>query len=251
VDKTSSVISTCRKMGVLFALDDFGTGYSSLTYLKKLPAEILKIDQSFVHDLLDDPEALAILEGVIGLAKAFQRLTIAEGLESVEAGVLLIRLGCELAQGYVIARPMPDRDVPGWVSSWAPDPRWAAVHSIREDNLPLLRAEVEHRAWLAAIEASLQDGRSPPPISAHPCRFGAWLMAEDPALPGREAGEPCLHKLHQQLHDQAEALILRHEHGEEPAALAPQIAIWRQTKDRFMSCLEARIVADEIPSSPR
>ena len=116
-------------MGVLFALDDFGTGYSSLTYLRRLQVTQLKIDQSFVRDMLDDPDDLAILQGVISLASAFQREVIAEGVETVAHGTLLLQLGCELAQGYGIARPMPAADVPAWVASWRPDPVWMAVGS--------------------------------------------------------------------------------------------------------------------------
>ena len=109
------------------ALDDFGTGYSSLTYLKRLPANVLKIDQSFVSDMLDDPENLTILEGLLGLAAAFRRQVIAEGVETVDHGLMLLQMGCELAQGYGIARPMPAADFPAWVSAWRPDPRWADV----------------------------------------------------------------------------------------------------------------------------
>ena len=115
----------CRDLGVSFAVDDFGTGYSSLTYLKRLPAELLKIDQTFVRDMLDDADDLAIVKGVIGLANAFHRHVIAEGVESIAHGELLIPLGCELAQGYGIARPMPAADLPTWVASWKPAPAWA------------------------------------------------------------------------------------------------------------------------------
>ena len=125
----SQVIEACRPMGVLFALDDFGTGYSSLTYLRRLQVSQLKIDQSFVRDMLDDPDDLAILQGVISLASAFQREVIAEGVETVAHGTLLLQLGCEQAQGYGIARPMPAADVPAWVASWRPDPAWMAVSS--------------------------------------------------------------------------------------------------------------------------
>jgi len=111
-------------MGVYFALDDFGTGYSSLTYLKQLPVKMLKIDQSFVRDMLDDANDLAILEGVIGLANAFHKEVIAEGVESIEHGRVLLSLGCELAQGYGIARPMPSHQIPQWLSSWKPDASW-------------------------------------------------------------------------------------------------------------------------------
>jgi len=121
----TEVIEQCRKLGVMFALDDFGTGYSSLTYLKRLPVALLKIDQSFVRDMLDDPDDLAILKGVIGLAQAFKREVIAEGVETVAHGTALLQLGCELAQGYGIARPMPAAEIPAWVATWQPDATWA------------------------------------------------------------------------------------------------------------------------------
>jgi diguanylate cyclase (GGDEF)-like protein/PAS domain S-box-containing protein len=120
----SELIHTCRKLGVRFALDDFGTGYSSLTYLKRLPVALLKIDQSFVRDMLDDPDDLAILEGVIGLANAFKREVIAEGVETVAHGTLLLKMGCDLAQGYGIARPMPAHAFPAWAADWRPDAAW-------------------------------------------------------------------------------------------------------------------------------
>jgi EAL domain-containing protein (putative c-di-GMP-specific phosphodiesterase class I) len=124
LEHVSSLILECRDRGVHFALDDFGTGYSSLTYLKQLPVMMLKIDQSFVRDMLDDTDDLAILEGVIGLASAFHKKVIAEGVESIEHGSALLKLGCELAQGYGIARPMPAHQIPQWLSSWKPDASW-------------------------------------------------------------------------------------------------------------------------------
>ena len=118
IDLVSKIMLQCRELGVAFALDDFGTGYSSLTYLKRLPAAVLKIDQSFVRDMLIDPEDLAIVEGIIGLARAFNRKVIAEGVETMEHGARLAELGCDWLQGYGIARPMPAADIPGWVNVW-------------------------------------------------------------------------------------------------------------------------------------
>ncbi len=125
LDHISSVIDACRAMGVNFALDDFGTGYSSLTYLKRLPVSMLKIDQSFVRDMLEDPDDLAILQGILGLATAFDRQIIAEGVETVAQGKMLLKLGCELAQGYGIARPMPAPELPAWAKTWRPDAAWS------------------------------------------------------------------------------------------------------------------------------
>ena len=120
----SNIMHRCQALGVRFALDDFGTGYSSLTYLKRLNAEVIKIDQSFVRDMQSDPDDLAIVKGVIGLADAFRREVIAEGVETIEHGSLLIPLGCDNAQGYGIARPMPAQQLPEWVRHWRPHARW-------------------------------------------------------------------------------------------------------------------------------
>jgi EAL domain-containing protein (putative c-di-GMP-specific phosphodiesterase class I) len=128
--KVSRVIDASRKIGVSFALDDFGTGYSSLIYLKRLPVSMLKIDQSFVRDMVNNADDLAIVEGVIGLANAFRLQVIAEGVETVEHGTMLLQLGCDLAQGYGISRPMPAHQLPGWLATWRPDPAWLDQPSV-------------------------------------------------------------------------------------------------------------------------
>ncbi|NQY26324.1 MAG: EAL domain-containing protein [Piscirickettsiaceae bacterium] len=124
IASVSATMNACIALGVNFALDDFGTGYSSLTYLRHLPASLIKIDQTFVRDMLTDLDDLAIVEGVIGLAKTFRRDVIAEGVETVAHGTALLQLGCELAQGYGIAKPMPACDIPAWVDDWKPDDAW-------------------------------------------------------------------------------------------------------------------------------
>lgn len=127
LSRTAQVIRACERLGVGFALDDFGTGYSSLTYLKHLPVKSIKIDQSFVRNMLGDPADLAILQGVISLARAFQREVVAEGVETVAHGTWLLQLGCDLAQGYGIAHPMPAEEFPAWLASWQPHPAWGVV----------------------------------------------------------------------------------------------------------------------------
>jgi len=118
------VIEACRLLGVSFSLDDFGAGYASLAYLKEIPVDILKIDQSFVRNILADHDDLALVRGVVGLASAFHRKIVAEGVETPEHGVLLRHLGCVNVQGYGIARPMPvDRFVP-WLKDFKLDSAW-------------------------------------------------------------------------------------------------------------------------------
>jgi diguanylate cyclase (GGDEF)-like protein/PAS domain S-box-containing protein len=118
------VMQQCRQLGVHFALDDFGTGYSSLTYLRRLPIDLLKIDQSFVRNMLSDANDRGIVEGVIRMASAFRREVLAEGVETMAHGAALLQLGCHLAQGYGIARPMPADAVADWTLQWYLNRSW-------------------------------------------------------------------------------------------------------------------------------
>jgi len=113
------VIQTCREnLGVHIALDDFGTGYSSLSHLRHLPIHAVKIDQSFVRNMIEDPNDHVIVEGVISLARAFKLEVIAEGVETEQHKQVLLNLGCRKGQGYGIARPMPAEKIADWVVSY-------------------------------------------------------------------------------------------------------------------------------------
>jgi EAL domain-containing protein (putative c-di-GMP-specific phosphodiesterase class I) len=114
----AEVLQACMKLGVRFALDDFGTGYSSLTYLRKLPVHTLKIDQSFVCDMLTDPDDLGIVRSIIELSSVFGRQVLAEGVETMAHGAALQELGCYCVQGYGIAKPMPAALFPAWCEEW-------------------------------------------------------------------------------------------------------------------------------------
>jgi hypothetical protein len=166
-----------------------------------LPVAVLKIDQSFVRDMLDDPDDLAILEGVIGLAGAFRRQIIAEGVETIAHGEMLLQLGCELAQGYGIARPMPAHELVAWSDAWRSDPAWLNQASVSRDDLPLLFAVVEHRAWVRAIEAHLKGEAEIPPSPGHQqCRFGHWLYAEGMSRHGAHPAFQAIETVHRQAH---------------------------------------------------
>ena len=119
INVVREIIGSCRELGVSFALDDFGTGYSSLSYLNALPVDALKIDQTFVRDMLEDEGDRAIVTGVIALAKAFHRQIVAEGIETTAHIQVLDGMGCELGQGYGIARPMPVGEIIHWKSSYS------------------------------------------------------------------------------------------------------------------------------------
>jgi EAL domain-containing protein (putative c-di-GMP-specific phosphodiesterase class I) len=199
--QVSQVIHACGKLGVSFALDDFGTGYSSFAHLRRLPVDVLKIDQTFVRDMLDDPEDLTIVEGMLGLASAFRRKAVAEGVETIEQGLLLLRLGCRVAQGYGIAKPMPAGELPAWLTSWKPDSRWVSVAPLAATDRPLLYAAAEHSVWVSAIEAFLLNKRRvAPSLDSTQCRFGAWTYTETLSSTGWGLRLDKLDQLHQALH---------------------------------------------------
>ncbi|WP_254276695.1 EAL domain-containing protein [Halomonas sp. 3H] len=210
--QVSNLLEGCRQIGVQVSLDDFGTGYSSLTYLKRLPASIVKIDQSFVRDILDDPEDLKILDGVFSLATAFDRQVIAEGVETVRHGDMLLRVGCELAQGYGIARPMPAEAIPGWLHDWRPPSHWAELPTVDHASRPLLYAGAEHRSWVRQIASGLtSEAPERPPLDASRCGFCQWLVPLHDAM-GSEIER--LDRLHRQAHRLAADLFALHDAGE-------------------------------------
>jgi diguanylate cyclase (GGDEF)-like protein/PAS domain S-box-containing protein len=221
--KVSRVIEECGELGVPFSLDDFGTGYSSLTYLKRLPVSSIKIDSSFVGEILSDPNNLVIVQGVISLTNAFQRKAIAEGVETVEHGRLLLQLDCDHAQGFGIARPMPAADMAAWIRDWRPDPSWQAIAGLRWDSAdyPMLIAEVEHRNWIAQLIYSVKEGQPIPHrrvADAHFCKFGRWYEGPDGA---RHQGLPVFGRIavaHQKIHELAGAIDGQMRDGRPDAA---------------------------------
>lgn len=106
-DGIANVLRAIHDLDVLIAMDDFGTGYSSLAYLQRLPIDVLKIDRSFIAPMLEDRDSVAIVRAVLGLASALGMTTTAEGVETQELVETLIGLGCDVAQGYYFARPLP------------------------------------------------------------------------------------------------------------------------------------------------
>lgn len=107
VDDVIAKMNQVKAMGVGFSLDDFGTGYSSLSYLKRLPLDQLKIDQSFVRDILDDTSDAMIAHTIVALGHSLGLKVIAEGVETQEQRDFLVNMGCDAFQGYHFGRPVP------------------------------------------------------------------------------------------------------------------------------------------------
>jgi len=129
------VIEECRRRGIRVGLDDFGTGSASLSHIQKLDIEHIKLDQSFVRDILSDERNMAIAAGVITTARMLAKTVIAEGVETAEQGDLLASLGCHQLQGFSISRPMPAEAVPEWVAGWVPPASWGSLVNERQSLL--------------------------------------------------------------------------------------------------------------------
>lgn len=211
----ADIIKQCQQLGIAFALDDFGTGYSSLTYLKRLPVHTIKVDQSFIIDLLDDPDDLAIVEGVLELSKTFGRSTVAEGVESITHGTFLLFMGCEIAQGYAIAKPMPASEVLAWSQHWQPPSEWTLPVYKNENTSILMYAIVEHRAWINRLFGYLtQQSVKPPPTDIAQCEFGKWFYQHGhTALSSSHLYED-IAKAHEHIHACADRLIVQQQAGQ-------------------------------------
>jgi diguanylate cyclase (GGDEF)-like protein/PAS domain S-box-containing protein len=244
VENVRAVILACQDMGVGFALDDFGTGYSTLTYLKRLPARELKIDQTFIRDMLDDREDLALVEGVIGLASVFNMDVIAEGVETLEQGIVLMRIGCDVVQGYYIARPMPGEQVPAWVAAFKPDAAWSRWAGAAWDrsHLPLVLAEYDHIKWVQRLVTAMDDQAVD--LSAEEvadplgCRFGQWYADEGRRQYGHLRAFVDIEPIHLRAHELAREMVCLRDAGQTDGARS-RIGELNHLKDTIVDRLGA------------
>ena len=163
--QVSQLMALCERMGLRFALDDFGSGYSSLTYLKRLPAHLIKIDQGFIRDMLEDPDDIAILDALLALASSFGRNCIAEGVESIQHGEMLLRLGCEWGQGYAIGHPMPAHEFEQWLHTWQVPLSWKGFKPDSRSALLVPFTYADHGAWISQMIDYLSGKTQVPPQS--------------------------------------------------------------------------------------
>lgn len=243
IQQASQVISRCQKLGVQFALDDFGTGYSSLNYLKQLPVNTLKIDQSFVRDVLESPEDLSILESTLELAKTFHKKVVVEGVETLAHGRILLQLGGVWGQGYGIGKPMPATGFEKWHQNWKLPRLWKHTHLVEKDLHPLLIAIAEHNAWFQDLNRMLKH----PPHNLEDlklfdklCRLHHWFYqpypptAKDSVL-FQEAAEQ-----HEQLHQRIQKLfpgILNHSPTEKEEVARELNQAWQRIEDKLQHWL--------------
>jgi diguanylate cyclase (GGDEF)-like protein/PAS domain S-box-containing protein len=215
-------LTDCREMGIKISLDDFGTGYSSLAYFHRLPVDILKIDQSFVQDMLDDPHDLTIVDSVVRLSQAFQHPVIAEGVESIEHASALLQLGCRLGQGYGIARPMPAEGIPLWLEHWESDLVWRGLKNrfLQKDQVGIEVALSSHRKWVDNLirhinhDEPLNHGQ----LDSKHCAFNYWLHGIGFILYGSLQQYSDINRLHEEIHRLGYKLVSNKNRGNPEAA---------------------------------
>jgi diguanylate cyclase (GGDEF)-like protein len=184
------VLDGLHELGIRLSIDDFGTGYSSLSYLKHIPFDTLKIDQSFVIGMLENRENLAIIESISSLAKIFGRNVVAEGMEQMSYSPMLMAMGCDLAQGYAISRPLPPERFLEWRQDWINKDHSEGVSpSLPLSELSILLTQISHLSWIQRIISLAEKADQSPLTPFEKEEFGAspvedWYNHEGISLYG-------------------------------------------------------------------
>ncbi|WP_018228885.1 EAL domain-containing protein [Methyloversatilis universalis] len=244
IERAAAVVSDIRRLGVRVAIDDFGVGYASLGYLRRLPVDVVKIDKSFVLDMLDDEDDFEVVQAVIALAHALRREVVAEGVETAEHGLMLQRLGCSQIQGYGIARPLPADALMRWLADWRPDPRWAEWRDAGNgsDDLQLFSAVRDFNRWTEQVlglaegrPARLADEEIRDPTR---CRFGQWFHDGGQQRYGDFEEYRAVDRSHRALHELAVRIADSSARGDRAAAQAAAVKL-RVARDDLGVRIEA------------
>ena len=217
LEQARQVLQDCQDLGLGIALDDFGTGSASLTYLQQLPAQSIKIDQSFVRDMVNDPKDFAIVSAVVTAANLLGLQVIGEGAETLEHLSVLAAMNCTLAQGYAIARPLPADAVATWVQTWV---RPSA--NLRATEFPH-EVEVAQQRRVERLQLAVR-GEVPFPDhvledeAENQCHLGLWLNGQGRLYYGRDPRFGLLLEQHAEIHELARQAKMALDRGDLPAA---------------------------------
>ncbi|WP_131783484.1 EAL domain-containing protein [Legionella gresilensis] len=172
----SQIIKDCKKRGIHFSLDDFGTGYSSLTYLKDLDIAEVKLDRGFIRNILTNAQDLAILKPTIDLCRVMGHELVAEGVETILHGKLLMHLGCSQVQGFAISKAMSSEALIPWLKSWKLSPKWNKNKIPSELIIKFMAIAIKHYMQFQKIEQYLKNNQvSLPDLTLKNCSVEKWL----------------------------------------------------------------------------
>ncbi|MEH6445766.1 MAG: EAL domain-containing protein [Oceanospirillaceae bacterium] len=227
ISTITHIIETCQnRLGLSFSLDDFGTGYSSLTHLRSLPVNTIKIDQSFVRDMLDDPSDYSIIDGVIALTRSFNRNVIAEGVETTNHGLMLLLMGSEQAQGYAIAKPMPAASFFQWLNNYTPNQSWLLCGNKRRNSkessleiFKLITAQWKEKLREKML-SSLDDVKPWPILDSQLCHCGNWLHLRKQEQLFEKESIQRLEDVHDKIHFIANEMQREYQEGNTETARA-------------------------------
>ncbi len=251
-ERATETLHRCRELGVRFALDDFGTGYSSLAYFRNLPVDVLKVDQSFVRDMLDDPNDLDIVDSIVRLARAMNRQVVAEGVETLEHGAVLLSIGCRICQGYGIAAPMPADQLPAWMEKWRDEMSWVDLNQLvgTYKDMALLAAAKTHRRWVDRVLECIGGGVDhdhAPERNPSRCRFGRWYLTGGASRYGSLPEFHAIGPIHQAVHALGAQMLELADEGKTQAARQHEAELY-ELRDQLLEQLDLLLekVADPI-----
>ncbi|OCX72152.1 EAL domain-containing protein [Acidithiobacillus thiooxidans] len=216
-----NLLLACQRLGLRVALDDFGTGNASLTCLQQLSADTIKIDQSFVRDVIEDPKDLAIVTAIITASRMLGMEVVAEGVETAEHAELLIKTGCNYMQGYFFSRPLPAEDIPSWIAHFSLAPLPTDSLPPLDILSPILEGHILHIQ--KALRALRQENPLPARLleedaEAH-CHLGLWLRGEGEQALGGTPSFARLRIRHKRLYELARAAKALLDAGDTDGAL--------------------------------
>jgi hypothetical protein len=188
--------------------------------------------------MLEDPGGLGIVDNVVRMAQAFNRPVIAEGVETLEHGAMLMHLGCRHAQGYGIAKPMPAEQLPAWIQSWQASATWRTmVRPLPDQDVTLLVAAQSHRVWVESVHWLVDHPADESQFLADcNCSFGRWFEGSAVASYGKSVHYTPIGELHDRAHALA-AQALQLVRAAQPAAAQDCLQDLFNTRDQLLSLL--------------
>jgi diguanylate cyclase (GGDEF)-like protein/PAS domain S-box-containing protein len=246
------ILSECRKLGVRFALDDFGSGHSSLTFYRDLTVETLKIDESFVRDMLEDQNYYSIVESVIKLGQAFNRRVIAGGVESMAHGAILVQMGCRLAQGFGIAMPMFADELPDWLVEWKKAAAWKNLDNLLDNkvDVTLNMTAQNYRKWLKQFSQYLTYPKVEikPDLEKLHLRFERWYYGSGTERYGAKQDFQDIAPLHELVHDLADELTNMAQAGNADVVKA-RLPDFNRAYGELLARLDTLILGAQYPTN--